>query len=190
MKPFTMTAVRFTLLPLCSVVAILAESPMSQLNRQRLEIGRMIVEQKAPLQDVLPFYTDDFEYYDPVIAIKGKADMQEFLTDVISIQPGFFTDTEDEMSVNGMYMSTWVMGGFLCVSPVDCYPYQAPGMSIVKFREKSTQVYFQRDYYSEGDTMKAIPALEGVLTAFRTMYLCLVDPIPPPPEVCSELEQP
>ncbi len=30
-------------------------------------------------------------------------------------------------------------------------------MSIIKFRPKSTDVYYQRDYYTEGDIMASIP---------------------------------
>jgi hypothetical protein len=55
-------------------------------------------------------------------------------------------------------------------------PYEAKGMSIIKFRDKSTEVYYQRDYYTEGDIMAAIPGLDQAVGGFRTFYRCAVDP--------------
>jgi len=37
-------------------------------------------------------------------------------------------------------------------------------------------VYYQRDYYSEGDIMATIPGLDLAIWAFRTVYRCAVDP--------------
>jgi hypothetical protein len=58
----------------------------------------------------------------------------------------------------------------------DGVPYSAKGMSIVKFRPKETQAYYQRDYYTEGDIMINIPGLAEPTMAFRTYYRCAVDP--------------
>lgn len=63
-------------------------------------------------------------------------------------------------------------------------PYEAKGMSIMKFRNRSTRVYYQRDYYSEGDIMASIPGLDQAIAGFRYFYRCAVDPnaeCPPPP---------
>ncbi|MGB5290979.1 MAG: hypothetical protein WBN41_05970 [Lysobacterales bacterium] len=49
-------------------------------------------------------------------------------------------------------------------------------MSIIKFRPKSTDVYYQRDYYTEGDIMASIPGLDQAVYGFRQSYLCAVDP--------------
>jgi len=49
-------------------------------------------------------------------------------------------------------------------------------MSIIKFRPKETQAYYQRDYYTEGDIMKNIPGLAEPTEAFRIYYKCAVDP--------------
>jgi hypothetical protein len=59
-------------------------------------------------------------------------------------------------------------------------------MSIIKFEPKSTQVYYQRDYYSEGDIMIAIPGLDQAALGFRVFYLCAVDPN----FICPPLPQP
>ena len=57
-------------------------------------------------------------------------------------------------------------------------------MSIIKFRDKSTSVYYQRDYYTEGDIMVNIPGLDQAIAGFRYFYRCAADPnfpCPPPP---------
>ena len=42
-------------------------------------------------------------------------------------------------------------------------PYDAKGISIIKFRRRTAQVYYQRDYYSEGDIMANIPGLDEAI---------------------------
>ena len=79
-----------------------------------------------------------------------------------------------------MYTATWTMRGVFIAdhsNPLNSgVPYEAKGMSIIKFRDKSTDVYYQRDYYTEGDIMTAIPGLDQAVGGFRTFYLCAVDP--------------
>ena len=60
-------------------------------------------------------------------------------------------------------------------------PYSAKGMSVIKFRLKEAQVYYARDYYTEGDIMINIPGLDEPTEAFRTYYRCAVDPTFPCP---------
>ena len=55
-------------------------------------------------------------------------------------------------------------------------PYEAKGISIFKFRPRTALVYYQRDYYSEGDIMATIPGLDQAVLGFRTDYRCAVDP--------------
>jgi hypothetical protein len=55
-------------------------------------------------------------------------------------------------------------------------PYEAKGISIFKFQPRSAMVYYQRDYYSEGDIMATIPGLDLAILGFRTYYRCAVDP--------------
>jgi hypothetical protein len=81
-----------------------------------------------------------------------------------------------------MYTATWTMwGSFSGV------PYEAKGVTVIKFVEKSAQAYYQKDYYSEGDIMAAIPGLAEALEGFRVYYRCFVDPtydcpLPPLPQ--------
>ena len=155
-----------------------------QLYQDRLEIGRALLEVQAPdVADVIPYYTDDIEYHDPIVDINGIADMTAFLNQlIIGASPNLLTIVEDETLIGDIYSATWTMSGdFLSV------PYEAKGISIFKFMPNSTQVYYQRDYYSEGDIMATIPGLDEAIGGFRMYYRCAVDPtfdcqMPPVPQ--------
>jgi len=145
----------------------------AQLHQERLEIGRALLEVQAPnVAEVLPYYADDIEYHDPVVDIYGIQDMTAFLNQlIIGASPNLVTIVEDETLIDDIYSATWTMSGdFLEV------PYQAKGISIFKFLPNSSQVYYQRDYYSEGDIMATIPGLDEAIGVFRMYYRCAVDP--------------
>jgi len=156
-----------------------------QLHQERLEIGRALLEVQAPnVDEVLPYYTDDIEYHDPIVDINGIQDMTAFLNQLITgASPNLVTTVEDETLIDDIYSATWIMSGdFLGV------PYQAKGISIFKFLPNSSQVYYQRDYYSEGDIMTTIPGLDQAIGGFRMFYRCSVDPTfdcPLPPSAQS-----
>jgi len=165
------------LLPL----AASAESNSTRLNRERIEVGRALIEVTLDnLGSVIPYYTDDIEYHDPIVDVYGIADMTEFLYRLFGSTPDLITTVEDEIAIDGIYTSTWTMAGTFIADPSDPVnsgvPYEAKGMSIIKFRDKSTDVYYQRDYYTEGDIMIAIPGLDQAVGGFRLFYLCAVDP--------------
>ncbi len=155
-----------------------------QLHQERLEIGRALLEVQAPgVAEILAYYTDDIEYHDPIVDINGIQEMTAFLNQLITdASPNLVTIVEDETLIGDIYSATWTMSGdFLSV------PYQAKGISIFKFRPNSSQVYYQRDYYSEGDIMATIPSLNEAIGGFRMYYRCAVDPtfdcpLPPPSE--------
>ena len=82
--------------------------------------------------------------------------------------------------MGGVYSATWTM-----VGSFNGVPYEAKGMSILKFRDRSTQTYYSRDYYSESDIMATVPGLDQAVAGFRVSYRCVVDPafdcpFPPP----------
>lgn len=144
-----------------------------KLHQMRLEVGRALLEVQAPDVDkVLPYYSDDIEYHDPIVDINGIEEMTAFLNQlIIESSPNLVTIIEDETLIDDTYSATWVMSGdFLGV------PYQAKGISIFKFLPNSTTVYYQRDYYSEGDFMATIEGLDQAIGGFRTYYRCAVDP--------------
>ena len=158
---------------------------LHKLHEDRLEVGRALLEVQAPdIAEVLPYYTDDIEYHDPIVDINGIDDMTAFLNQlIVGASPNLVTIVEDETLIDDIYSATWTMSGdFLNV------PYQAKGISIFKFLPNSTQVYYQRDYYSEGDIMATIPGLDQAIAGFRMFYRCSVDPTfvcPLPPSAQS-----
>lgn len=152
-----------------------------KLYEQRLDVGRRLIEvQSSNWPSVLPFYTDDIEYHDPIVDICGIDMMAEFLGRLFTSSSNLVTTVEDETCVNGIYTCSWVMEG-----EFNGVPYTAPGMSIIKFADGEAVVYYQRDYYTESDIMKNIPGLDEAVLGFRTYYKCAVDPsfecpLPPP----------
>ena len=97
--------------------------------------------------------------------------MEEFLYRLFDNSPGLVTTIDDETCINGIYTATWTMEGFFGE-----VPYSAKGMSIIKFRSRKVRVYYQKDYYTEGDIMINISGLDMVTQGFRTFYQCSVDP--------------
>jgi predicted SnoaL-like aldol condensation-catalyzing enzyme len=152
-----------------------------RLRRERLNVGRALVEINASnWQSLLPFYTDDYQYYDPIVYIDGFDELVPFFTRLFASSPDLITTVEDEMLVGNVYTATWTMEG-----KFDGVPYEAKGMSILKFDPWSTQAYYSRDYYSEADIMATIPQLFPAVEQFRIFYKCVVDPafecpLPPP----------
>lgn len=147
-------------------------SSQNRLHRDRLEIGRALVEGNATTwQSLLPYYTDDYEYHDPIVNIYGFDTLVPFFARLFVSSPDLVTTVEDEMLIGGVYTATWTM-----VGQFNGVPYTAKGMSILKFRDRSTQTYYSRDYYSEADIMATIPGLDQAVEGFRVAYRCVVDP--------------
>lgn len=143
-----------------------------QLRRERLRIGRALIEiNNADWQSLLPYYTADIEYHDPIVDIYGIDTLVPFLGRLFASSGDLITTVEDESLVDGVYTATWTMSG-----QFNGIPYSAKGMSILKFRDWSTQAYYSRDYYTEGDIMATVPGLDQAIGGFRTYYRCAVDP--------------
>jgi len=177
MKRFIGTlALCATMIALMPMTAF-GESDSSRINQERLAIGRALIEvQSTNWPSVLPYYTTDIEYHDPIVTVYGLELMSQFLARLFTSSPELVTTIEDETCINGIYTATWTM-----VGAFDGVPYNAKGMSIIKFRPKETQAYYQRDYYTEGDIMINIPGLAEPTEAFRIYYQCAVDPTFPCP---------
>jgi len=164
-----LASVAMLLLP---VVATAAGSGLGRLHRQRMEIGRALIEvQSTNWPSVLQYYANDIEYHDPIVDIYGLETMAEFLGRLFASSPDLVTTIEDETLIGNTYTATWTM-----VGQFSGVPYSAKGISIIKFRRWSRKVYYQRDYYSENDIMINIPGLDQAAIGFRTFYRCAVDP--------------
>jgi len=143
-----------------------------RLREERLGIGRALIESNATnWQSLLPYYTDDYEYHDPIVDIYGFDTLVQFFARLFASSPNLVTTVEDEMLSGDVYTATWTMFG-----QFNGVPYEAKGMSILKFRDRSTQTYYSRDYYSEADIMATIPGLDQAVEGFRISYRCVVDP--------------
>lgn len=166
-----------TALLACALTLLLASSDaeassLGRLHRERLEVGRALIEaQSSNWQAILPYYTADIEYHDPVVDIYGIDMMTEFLGRLFASSGDLITTIEDETLLNGIYSASWTM-----VGQFNGVPYSAKGISIIKFRGLSKRVCYQRDYYSENDIMINIPGLDQAAIGFRTYYRCAVDP--------------
>ncbi|WP_430811691.1 MULTISPECIES: nuclear transport factor 2 family protein [unclassified Carboxylicivirga] len=191
MKQFIQAYTLFLGLILLLIAPGCSDDDTPNLYEKRMTIGRALLEVQAPdVDDILPYYTDDIEYHDPIVDINGIEDMTEFLNRLIKeASPNLVTIVEDETLSGDTYCATWIMSGdFLEV------PYEARGISIFKFMPNSELVYYQRDYYSEGDIMVTIPGLDEAIGAFRTYYRCAVDPTfecpfaPPSSAIKSQLK--
>ena len=107
------------------------------LYQERLEVGRALLEvQFSNVAEVLPYYTDDIEYHDPIVDIYGIDQMTGFLNQLLGAGD-LLTVVEDETLIGDTYSATWTMSGdFVGV------PYEAKGISIFKFRRKTSMVYY------------------------------------------------
>ena len=105
-----------------------AESDKSRLNRERLDIGRGMLDMNAQSwQSMLPYLTHDIEYHDPVVDIQGIDLMTEFLYRLIFVgSPDLVTTIEEEICIDDRYMASWTM-----VGSFNGAPYQARGMTIL-----------------------------------------------------------
>lgn len=172
MKKLVVTIALFISISVLVPMMANAESGMSRLNSERMKIGRMLLEmQSDEWQALLQYYTYDVEYHDPVVSITGIDTMAQFLGRLFGSSPNLVTTVEDEICIKGTYAASWTMDGYF-----NGVPYNAKGVTVMKFHRKSIQVYYQRDYYTEGDIMSNIPGLDEAIKAFRTYYRCAVDP--------------
>ena len=171
MKKFVGAFVLIAIIMALPIMAY-AKSDSSHINKVRKAIGRELIEvQSSNWPYVMPYYTDDIEYHDPIVDIYGKEMMTGFLARLFTASGDLVTTIEDENCIDGIYTATWTMAGAF-----NGVPYEAKGMSIIKFRDKETQAYYQRDYYTESDIMLNIPGLAEPAEAFRDYYKCAVDP--------------
>ena len=146
-----------------------------KLRQDQLEIGRGMLEvQNVDWTTLLRYYADDIEYHDSIVDVYGIDDLTAFLARLYGSSPDLVTTIEDETVVGGVYSATWTMTGTF----IGQVPYEAKGISIIKFRPGSREVYYWRDYYTEGDIMANAPGFGDAVAGFRWYYRCAVNPTP------------
>jgi hypothetical protein len=115
-------------------------------------------------------------YKEAVITNNSREQMCEYLTKIFAWSPNMVMQLKDEMwgydEVSGdfIYTSTNVWSG----TWQGFGEYVQEGMSIVKFREGEACAYYQRDYFTEGDTWIGIPQLSSLIVTIREEYLKIV----------------
>ena len=153
-------------------IMINAQGALNLLNQERMKIGRALLEMQSDnWTSLVQYYTHDIEYHDPIVSVNGIEEMTQFLARLFSSSPNLVTTIEDEICIQGIYGASWIMEGYF-----NGVPYKSKGITIFKFHRGSTMVYYQRDYYSEGDIMANIPGLDEAINGFRMYYRCAVDP--------------
>ncbi len=171
-KLFTCSVIFICILVLTPVLASPRGHGWGRLRQDRLEIGRGMLEvQNVDWTTLLGYYADDIEYHDSIVDVYGIDMLTQFLGRLYGSSPDLITTIEDETLVGDVYSATWTM-----VGSFNGVPYEAKGISIIKFRPRSREVYYWRDYYSEGDIMINIPGFDEAILGFRTYYRCAVDP--------------
>jgi hypothetical protein len=144
----------------------------NKISNSQLEVGRLLVEINAEnWTNVLSFLASNYQYHDPIVNIFGPDTMAVFLGRLFAGSSDLYTIIEDETIADDIYMATWTMSGKFNGAPIS-----APGMSIVKFVEGTTQTYYSRDYYTEGDIMLGVPELSDAVQGFRHYYRSAIDP--------------
>ena len=171
-KIITTTALIACAIMLLPVVDDAEAGGLRSLRQDRLEIGRGMLEvQNTDWTTLLRYYADDIEYHDSIVDVYGLDNLTQFLGRLYGSSPNLVTTIEDETLVDDVYSATWTM-----VGSFNGVPYEAKGISIIKFHRWSREVYYWRDYYSEGDIMVNIPGFDEAIMGFRTYYRCAVDP--------------
>ena len=105
MKRLLLTSVLLT----CTVMMLLpavasAEDKFFGLRAQRLAVGRALLEvQSTNWPEVIPYYTDDIEYHDPIVDIYGIEQMTGFLAQLLGSSPDLVTTIEDESLIGNTY---------------------------------------------------------------------------------------
>ena len=124
-------------------------------------------------ENVIYYWACDATYKETVITNDSREEMCDYLAYIFESSPGMQMDLRDvttyidESNGDWVFMATNVWYG----TWGSAAPYFQEGMSVVKFREGEGCAYFQRDYFTEGDTWYGIPTLTALVNTVRETYL-------------------
>lgn len=145
----------------------------------RLETARALVTVNVGnYPSVMNYWAEDVVYKEPVLTNHGRQEMLEYLEAVYGGSVfGFPMDKavtiKDELykthhDGSMTYMATVQWSGTFGTA----FFFQK-GMSIVKFRPGEGCAYYQRDYFTEGDTWWNIPIWQQDIRTSRETYIVL-----------------
>lgn len=145
--------------------AIPTHAPLS-LDTQRIEHARNALTVSPDTIATVPtIYTEDMVYKEPLLTVNGIDEMVSFLEKLLELTPDYVLAIDTEVYDGETYSATWVMKGSFAG-----FSYEAPGMSIVKFHPGGNKIYFQRDYYSEGDVWANVPNYGDTVKELRDIF--------------------
>jgi len=124
-------------------------------------------------ENVIYYWACDATYKETVVTNDSREEMCDYLSAVFELSPGMQMDLKDvttyidETNGDFVFMATNVWYG----TWGSAAPYFQEGMSVVKFREGEGCAYYQRDYFTEGDTWYGISPLTSLVNTVREEYL-------------------
>ena len=136
------------------------------LGQSRLvNVRRVLTVRPTDVGDIAMVYCKDVTYRDPVLSLHGVEQVVSFLDHLLRQSLDHELVIIDEVHGADAYSATWVMtGAFLG------FPYEAPGMSLFRFRPGQDRICYQRNYYSEGDLWANVPSQRATVAAFRRFF--------------------
>ena len=164
------------ILLLLTPVSALAICTQPTDDASRVETARRILKVNAlDWEEVIEFWADDAIYQESVITNYSREEMREYLSKIFAWSSDMELIIKDEIwgydaSGDFVYTATNVWSG----TWEGFGPYVQEGMSIVKFRPGEGCAYYQRDYFTEGDTWIGIPELSYLIATMREEYLKII----------------
>ena len=151
-----------------------ATTTADDIDDQRvINARRMMVVDADDFDDIIDLWADDINYQDAVVDIFGKEDFYDFLSKLFVFMTEYALEIDDEVYQGDSYMCTWRMYGKsqpnIATAPE--VPFDAKGMSIMKFRPGEVQPYYHKDLFTEGDIWSEIPYLGVYVRVMRELYL-------------------
>ena len=138
---------------------------------------RILTVNAGDYLEVINYWAEDATYKEAVVTNNSRQEMYEYLDKIFAWSADMELVIGDEMygfdSGTGdfIYTATNVWSGTW-----DGYtPYVQEGMSIVKFRAGEGCAYYQRDYFTEGDTWIGIAPVSSLIATMREEYLKIVE---------------
>jgi len=177
------------LLFLLQLLLIMAQVPVAaDLAEDRVDHARLLLmATEGNWEDAIDFWTDDIVYQDPAFTVEGKDVMRSFMVGLFDFMEDYYLEIYDDVydDSSGVYMAYWVFSGkvkpygdifgFLFNIPfASPAAFEAPGLSVLKFRESESQVYFHKDLFTEGDIWVNVPLWGRHVRQWRASYKCRV----------------
>ena len=138
---------------------------------------RILMVNAGDYQEVINFWSEDTTYKEAVVTNDGREEMYAYLDNIFAWSSDMELVIGDKMygfdpgTGDFIYTATNVWSGTW-----DGYtPYVQEGMSIVKFRAGEGCAYYQRDYFTEGDTWIGIAPVSSLIATMREEYLKIVE---------------